>query len=393
MGFNYWGAQNDRSTLDDPNGLKSIMEAANTPVVPTAVAPQTVATPPQNASLGVQNGAQRSSPYWKKGSDSGEKHFQGETNVNLLDPKKLDAVLKYWRSTPEAQSQREGQAGLYNLLSMEAGQPSQVDLSPLADAANYATTGVYKSTKKYENPKDMRDAILKYGEKAQDNQRDVYNNIIKGVQASKGGTIQDLLTNELKSKFEQGLAPPKAPTIGSEYKPFDAWTRVVDRDHVMKNAGELNKHIEDAMDMLNRNGPVDAQDFRVPFLKALGITRVTDTEMKNTQGGKGWADTVEQKVNTLIDQQGLTEKNRDQYRAILKDVKARFAQSYNTQKRILMNRGKSYGLSDDVMSTSFSPQYGDSQIVDTHVNPINIGAPKKERTDAEVEAELKKRGY
>lgn len=141
------------------------------------------------------------------------------TKPQYADQSTMGDVMDSLYKLAPIQSQLQGQEQMKNLLAMEMGhQHPQLDLSPLADLTNFVTHGQYKSTYKAPDNAAARNKMLMMGDKIQDDQRDLTKNIMQGVNAFKGSTMQQQLLDTLIKRGDQSVDPNQVhnPQVGPQ---------------------------------------------------------------------------------------------------------------------------------------------------------------------------------
>jgi hypothetical protein len=144
-------------------------------------------------------------------TDGLKKALNISTEATFAKPETLDPTLQYLRSLPELQDLRKSQATMQDLLAMEAqSQKPQLDLTPLMALADHVNKGG-DMAKTYKAPKnDSFSKVLAYGDKIQDNQRDIAKTLIDAVKSTKSGQVQQQLLDQITSKYINSFQDPNA---------------------------------------------------------------------------------------------------------------------------------------------------------------------------------------
>lgn len=159
----------------------------------------------------------------KNSSSQEQADTGGEKKAIFIDPKQYEALLKIAGQSPYVQEMERSATDLEKELARQEAAPMQVDFSPLADWANYATRGQYKSTyRPPESVNERREKLIALRDAIGRRRAEIANAVQDAARAMKIGetNAQTVIKVGSGADFEYG-DPRRHENAAKEQKPFD----------------------------------------------------------------------------------------------------------------------------------------------------------------------------
>lgn len=317
------------------------------------------------------------------------------TQNNLLyTPEQLADTIKAWSNIPQFKDQQDDIDNQKKIFGLMAGQPSQVDLSPLSRLVDsWYGTKLSEGYKKPQTPQEKLAALAGYGNKLAGDQSQLTGNIIKAFGDSRAGMstqLQQLMQTEmLKNAVGLGQQRPNnfEPQNFKSYNDFVS--KEMGGDKATDSASELKNLY---LLVQQNNNPTALREMPTRLDKFItGSARVSDSQIKALGGDPSVLNSLEQKLRATLgpddfDDKGyLTAKNQQQYESMfqqyaaernrMRALKAQYLSSPGQLSRRGLDPGAGKAAIPDSMVNIYSLPSGGTAPTDT--GPVDPDAALK----------------